>query len=204
MKNITRVFLTLTVAILSSNAFAQGEFLRPGESGLGLRGILSNGDYVDRAGVSIGATISRFADLCYSYSNNSDFEQRSHTGTITFYLRHGTDRSLFGVGLTGGFQSIEHSRYHYGALNSFLIGIAAFKNFYISEQVLLQPSLSSLFAFRTDNASDGVQGNIGGKLAVCLFHNKRLRPFVNIGIDLPDSWSTDYYTTLGAGLVAVI
>lgn len=192
------MLVTLVMALAAGSTLAQGEFLRPGESGFGASGLKSLTSDVDAYGLSFGTSPGGYFDLCFSYARNEDADVNAYGPSFTYYFKKSLPGSTTGIGLTVGYVHLE-SEHSSGSADELVIGVSMFANLYASTSVAIQPSLSG-------SASIGLKEGSGGTTvftptaALILAHQRPLRPFIGLSYTVTNETGGNH-ASVGLGLV---
>jgi hypothetical protein len=197
---MTKITLTLIFVIIlsASSVCAQGQFLRPGESGFGASGLESLTEDVDVYGLSFGTSPGGFFDLCFSYAHDRENDVDGYGPSFTYYVKGIHPKSLTGIGFTVGYTHLESDRSS-GSADELVLGASVFANYYASTFVAIQPSLSGMFSIGLKKGSGG-NSVLTPSLAIILAHQSHLRPFVGLSYTAANE-SGNSYASIGVGLV---
>ncbi|UCG60966.1 MAG: hypothetical protein JSV52_11630 [Candidatus Zixiibacteriota bacterium] len=194
--------ICLVLIMMASCAFAQGEFLRPGESGFGASGAVLFGEDSDAYGLTIGTSPGGYIDLTFSYTTDESGNIQTYCPSLTFYLKKSQPKSLTGVGFTAGFGRTEMKILpQSGAYNFVIFGITLFANFYTTPTIAVQPSITGGATVPIEDVSDGSSTSITPALTLILGHQSKFRPFFGVGYTTGDDTAGSFFS-IDAGFVA--
>lgn len=197
---IVRLFIlaTLALTLTAATVSAQGQFLKPGESGFGASGLESLTEDVDVYGLSFGTSPGGYFDLCFSYAHDRENDVDGYGPSFTFYVKSTHPKSLTGIGFTVGYTHLESDRSS-GSADQLVLGASVFANLYTSTTIAIQPSLSGMRSIGLKKGSGGMSA-ITPSLAIILAHQSHLRPFIGLSYTAA-SESGNSYASIGVGLV---
>ncbi|UCG60963.1 MAG: hypothetical protein JSV52_11615 [Candidatus Zixiibacteriota bacterium] len=184
----------IAVLMLCTGAFAQGEFVKPGENALGVYGGAAFYENSDAYSLGFGYSLKGRFDFSFAVTSDNDVDAQSYTVSATYYVKHFHKLGMFGMGVTLGYASLQGGGIR--DVNVLLLGVVVFNNLYVSRDLALQPYLSGT-VWRNNNAAVGT-GQLG--ITADLLRRAPVRPLIGAGIGSSDGQS---YTTVHGGLVVV-
>ncbi|UCG60965.1 MAG: hypothetical protein JSV52_11625 [Candidatus Zixiibacteriota bacterium] len=194
--------IVLTIILTGAPVFAQGEFLKEGERGLGVAPQFLFGDNHTVSGVSAGYCLENSLELSFAYAHNSDPEADAFCPALTFYKKETRDRSMLGLALTVGLEMVSAGGNDNTAILVF--GAGGFDNFYLNESIVLQPSIHGSFSFKLEGTEDRTLGILTGGLAMAFNHTKTVRPFVSTSIGITAEADSEIFFGLGFGIIVAL
>ncbi|MEW6413092.1 MAG: hypothetical protein AB1483_11595 [Candidatus Zixiibacteriota bacterium] len=205
------IVLAVITLVLSSNAFAQGEFLRKGESCLGGGPITTFATSPTGTGLTAGISIIGSFDLAFSYIG-ADESGDEYSAMIAIHSKRQMGKHLTGFAVNVGYDvvKLEESSWSYSTRTyHFLIaGVTGYDNMYPHPDI--QVSIGGTFAFlyNSDNGVTdhfkSVESNVSLSLTTIFGCRGNLRPYLMIGGTQGSLSGSDINGVAGLGLLAVL
>ncbi|MEW6413091.1 MAG: hypothetical protein AB1483_11590 [Candidatus Zixiibacteriota bacterium] len=213
------IVLTIITLVLSSTAFAQGEFLHPGESGLFA---LHNWGFSERLAlnetpissfegqeswsVTAGFSYKGITEISLSYRDRDYIQVKDYRATFTYYLKSQKAWGMAGAGLMAGYSSAETANptpYNslYWDRNDLVLGVTIFSNYQARNIFAMQLILSGVILTALESRPDGAIAEMRGRFRIALLPKEPIRPFFAVGIGFEDKGGTDTYGTIEAGVL---
>jgi len=192
------ILVSLSLVTMVSPASAQGEFLKPGESGFGVAVERSLAYPSDANSFSAGFSIDGYLDMGLSVMF---LDGRNSTAQAPYVaislLKQGYKGLPLSLQVTAGYcwytQSFDRE--------DFLLGASLSTNIGIVDRFLLQPAVSFSAAIPAESSWRGTNSAMSYDLTAGVRVTQRAMALIHYGVYKPDGPGASFYGQFGIGLV---
>ena len=193
------VLVTSTVLLVTCCAFGQGEFLKEGESGIGVALDFPFGDEAFDIAYNFGFSARNIMDVGLAYADFDELNAKVYAPYITAHLITPTDEQPLGTSFTAAYEWV---RMDDGRTTrsegTTILGPNVFANLLPPGAVMFQPSASLAAVIHADDSDDDIDLMVSLGMAVCFNRNGAFRP---IGYIAHAKSGDESQTVFGAGFV---
>ena len=176
------VIITLAMTVATATALAQGEFLQPGENGVGIAVARTFGDFANGNNGTIGLGINGRLDINVSYGRNNDPELSTISPSVTYYFKDFRQTTMLGLGLTAGYSHTENSRGRTIDGGECLVGgFTAFAALREQNKIAVQLLASGAYFYSTQDLDDRTNVGVSLELRWLFAPGAGFRPFLGAG-----------------------